>query len=145
MALWEVNAVSENANRKLSSSRNLAKDSVCLPALLQAQSDAYEALWSPSCDSTSSPLTSVRAACTGGAEKFGSPAIKTFFDSIGHFRRSEGRAGRFRSTQWAETSARVRLFGLGPRAEDPEPRLDRDESPEIIHSQVLAAIVAANY
>jgi hypothetical protein len=33
-------------------------------------SDAYEALWSPSCDSTCS-LTSARAACTGGAEKFG--------------------------------------------------------------------------
>jgi hypothetical protein len=44
-------------------------------------SRAYEALWSPSCDSTWS-LTSARAACTGGAEKFGSPARKTFFDSM---------------------------------------------------------------
>src|SRR5215472_11484241 len=49
-------------------------------------SDEHEALWSPSCDSTWS-LTSARAACTGGAEKFGSPARKTFFDSIGQERR----------------------------------------------------------
>jgi hypothetical protein len=34
------------------------------------------------CDSTWS-LTSARVACTGGAEKFVSPARKTFFDSIG--------------------------------------------------------------
>jgi hypothetical protein len=45
-------------------------------------SDVCEALWSPSCDSTWS-LTSARGACTGGVEKFGSPARKTFFDSIG--------------------------------------------------------------
>jgi hypothetical protein len=44
-------------------------------------SHAYEALWSPSCDSTWS-LTSARASCTGGAEKVGLPARKTFFDSI---------------------------------------------------------------
>jgi hypothetical protein len=48
-------------------------------------SDAYEALWSPSFESTWS-FTSARAACTGGAEKFGSPARKTFFDSIGQVR-----------------------------------------------------------
>ena len=59
-------------------------------------SDTYEALWSPSCDSTWS-LTSARAACTGGAEKFGSPARKTFFDSIGqnepcHSLRRHGRS-----------------------------------------------------
>ncbi len=47
----------------------------------------YEALWSPSCDSTWS-LTSARAACTGGAEKCGSPARKTFFDNIVHLRPS---------------------------------------------------------
>jgi hypothetical protein len=29
------------------------------------------------------PPTSADAVCTGGAEKFGSPARKTFFDSIG--------------------------------------------------------------
>jgi hypothetical protein len=46
-------------------------------------SDMYEAAWSPSCDSTfGPPLTSARAARTAGAEKFGSPARKTFFDSI---------------------------------------------------------------
>jgi hypothetical protein len=30
------------------------------------------------------PPTSADAVCIGGAEKFGSPARKTFFDSIGH-------------------------------------------------------------
>ena len=44
-------------------------------------SDAYEALWSPSCDSTWS-LTSASAGCTSGAEKLFLPARKTFFDSI---------------------------------------------------------------
>jgi hypothetical protein len=71
-------------SRKLSSSPNLAKDDVCLPSLLQA-SVARVPLWSPSCDSTWS-LTSERAACTGGAEKCGSPARKTFFDSIDQWR-----------------------------------------------------------
>jgi hypothetical protein len=63
----------------------------------KALSHAYEALWSPSCDSTWS-LTSARAPCTGGAEKFGSPARKTFFDSIGHVLSSRQRWHRDRST-----------------------------------------------
>ena len=45
-------------------------------------SDAYEALWSPSCDSMWS-LTLARAGRASGAEKFSSPARKPFFDSIG--------------------------------------------------------------
>jgi hypothetical protein len=49
----------------------------CLPAAASASvCRAYEALWSPSCDSTWS--------LTSAAEKFSSPARKTFFDSIGH-------------------------------------------------------------
>jgi hypothetical protein len=35
------------------------------------------------------PFTSARAACTGGAEKFGSPVGKTIFDSIDPERKSD--------------------------------------------------------
>jgi hypothetical protein len=83
-------------SRKLSSSPNLAKDGVCLPPLLQASVGRVRSSVVASCDSTWS-LTSARAACTGGAEKFGSPARKTFFDSIDPYATSTVR----RSARWA--------------------------------------------
>jgi hypothetical protein len=67
----------------LSSALNLAKEGFACRGFCKPLSDAHEALWSPSCDSTWS-LTAARAASTGGAEKFSSPAGKTFFDTIGH-------------------------------------------------------------
>jgi hypothetical protein len=66
---------------KIEQLSNLAKDGVCLPQLLQASVGRVRSYstWS---------LTSARPACTGGAEKFGSPARKTFFDGIGPIRKS---------------------------------------------------------
>src|SRR5262249_3999094 len=85
-------------------------------------SDAYEALWSPACDSTWS-LTSARAGCTSGAEKFSSPARKTFSTVSGPDRDADRamQAGQATLGRAEETRAAGPALSGCPHPGDPMP------------------------